>query len=635
MKKFFPTLNKYKNYIFADNAGGSQIPEQVLNKVSNFLVSSYVQPGANNTLSKQITNDLKEIKNITNILLNNKTGNIVYGGSCTQIVANLANSMEDFLKTKKGNIILTDFNHEACISPFERIANKHDINIKYWSLSTSNNTYTIDYNKLLEKVDNNTSLIVLPHVSNILGNIIYIKYLVNEIKKINPQTKILVDGVAYFPHCSVDVNDYGVDFYVVSFYKFCGLRISALYIKDDEFNESINNINHYFFDNAINIGQKLQLGGINFECASSIFGLKYYLLDFARFFNYKDSKNNNKELIFDRQLVEFIYEKIHYYEKIFLNMFSKFIENNNNIEILQCNNSPKVPIYSILFKDYNVNNVNLILNEFGILCKTGTFYCDRLLDKLKINKENGVLRISLMHYNGFDECTKIIEYLKNFQKFKIDYQFSSDSKYKDYVNSKLKESFNNLTIDKHYENKRMRAYSLLDVQDINKIKIVGNIDFYQSDTYNSFNGNNIRSYPNIDPTILNNDCFKYYVKTFLKNINTELLGTKYNNIIKFIQIHQIRVYAENKTKNTNLVPEGIHRDGYNFIAMICITRKNIVGAINKIYSNDKNIVHSVQLQEGEMFILNDNKMFHDVTPINLYKENEEGYRDIFVLTTIS
>ena len=35
MKKFFPALNKYKNLIFADNAGGSQIPEQVLNSVHN------------------------------------------------------------------------------------------------------------------------------------------------------------------------------------------------------------------------------------------------------------------------------------------------------------------------------------------------------------------------------------------------------------------------------------------------------------------------------------------------------------------------------------------------------------------------------------------------------------------------
>ena len=37
MKRFFPALNKYNKYIFCDNAGGTQIPEQVIN---HFYTSS-------------------------------------------------------------------------------------------------------------------------------------------------------------------------------------------------------------------------------------------------------------------------------------------------------------------------------------------------------------------------------------------------------------------------------------------------------------------------------------------------------------------------------------------------------------------------------------------------------------------
>ena len=92
------------------------------------------------------------------------------------------------------------------------------------------NKIYINYNNLFEKINKNTKLLVIPHASNVLGNVLDLKYIIKNIKTINPEIKILVDGVAYVPHCSVDVNDYGVDFYVVSFYKFCGLRISALYI---------------------------------------------------------------------------------------------------------------------------------------------------------------------------------------------------------------------------------------------------------------------------------------------------------------------------------------------------------------------------------------------------------------------
>ena len=102
----------------------------------------------------------------------------------------------------------------------------------------------------------------------------------------------------------------------------------------------------------------------------------------------------------------------------------------------------------------------------------------------------------------------------------------------------------------------------------------------------------------------------------------------------YIFVHQIRVYASNDT-SVNLVPEGIHRDGYNIIGMCVINRENIQGGISNVYDSEKNIVLTNQLQRGEMLIVNDAKMYHDVTPIKLHDNNREGYRDIFVFTTIS
>ena len=117
----------------------------------------------------------------------------------------------------------------------------------------------------------------------------------------------------------------------------------------------------------------------------------------------------------------------------------------------------------------------------------------------------------------------------------------------------------------------------------------------------------------------------------------QLLKNSINEKFKYIQVHQIRVYTESEDE-VDLAPEGIHQDGYNFIAMCCISRKNISGAISHIYDENKNVVHSIQLQEGEMLIVNDNKMFHSVSPIKLCKTSKKvktGYRDIFVFTTIS
>ena len=263
-----------------------------------------------------------------------------------------------------------------------------------------------------------------------------------------------------------------------------------------------------------------------------------------------------------------------------------------------------------------------------VYCTNSTFYCDRLFDNLELDKSNGVLRLSLMHYNGFDEGNKIIDYFDFLKNMKVIFNILLIQN-KNAVTKSLKNSFNLLSKDKYYTNNRLRSYSLLKVDVIDNIEIIGDLNFYQSNDYNTYNGNNLRNYENIDSSILKDPCFKYLTQYFIYNVykNNPNINTKY------IQVHQIRVYAEKE--KTNLVPEGIHQDGYNMIAIACITRKNIKGGINLIYDSSKNLIHNLQLGEGEIIILNDNKLYHDVLPIELYKENEDGYRDILVFTTIS
>ena len=86
---------------------------------------------------------------------------------------------------------------------------------------------------------------------------------------------------------------------------------------------------------------------------------------------------------------------------------------------------------------------------------------------------------------------------------------------------------------------------------------------------------------------------------------------------------------------TNLIPEGIHQDGYNLVAIVCISRENIEGGENKLYDHNNNLIDKRYLDEGDMIIINDNKFFHEITDIKIKDIKYEGYRDVFVFTTIS
>ena len=252
-------MQKYNNIIFLDNAAGSQVPKQVLKYLNNNIINNYVQSGYNNFLSKKLDNEIdNSIKFINLLINNNNNGKIIIGPSTSQIIYNLSNSLKsNFINNDE--IILSKICHESTLTPFERIISPNKL--KWWDLDINNrNNIYINYNNLFEKICKNTKLLVLPHASNVLGNVLDLKYIIKNIKTINPEIKILVDGVAYVPHNIIDVNELDVDYYVFSFYKFCGLRISVLYCKNECMND-IENQNHYFLENE----KKLEIGGKQYE----------------------------------------------------------------------------------------------------------------------------------------------------------------------------------------------------------------------------------------------------------------------------------------------------------------------------------------------------------------------------------
>lgn len=593
MHKFFPQL---ENRIYFENSGGTQVPVQVINSVTKFIQYNYVQPGGFTIKSRNTDNIVKESKDFVNKLINNVRGKIVFGTSATQIALNISKSL---IFSPDDEIVLSNFSHESAIGCFERLDN---IKIKWWEI---NKDFSINYQNLFKLINDKTRLVVIPHVSNVVGNIIDVKTIIKEIKKINKNCKVYVDGVAYLAHGLTDVDDWDVDFYVFSFYKFLGLRISVVYIKNDLL-EEIQNLNHYFInDNE----KKLEVGGIQYEQCSSLIGIKQYLCDISEdeiFSRETIIKNYNSFVQKENNLIE-------YFDKKF-----KILSDNSDLKIITDFENKRVPIFSIYSKEIPLDKVCLFLNKNNIECKTGNFYCLRLLDYLDI--EN-VLRISLLHYNSINELEKFFSLMEEFKKNKLNlYEYEI---LKNDFSSVVKKSFGNLPIDKYYNNVRYRKFSLLKVYGFEPI---GESSFVQSKKYNKFLGNSLRLYENIDKKVLNDDSFQRIIKKFISKINTP--EKNYDHLY----VHQIRV--EVGDEEVNAVPEGIHQDGYDYICISCVNKNNIEGPENEVLDLNYNVIYKSIMEPGDNIILNDRKYYHNVTKLKKTSEGL-GFRDIFVFTTIS
>lgn len=172
--------------------------------------------------------------------------------------------------------------------------------------------------------------------------------------------------------------------------------------------------------------------------------------------------------------------------------------------------------------------------------------------------------------------------------------------------------------DQYYETERYRRYGIVEWN--GKWELVQAGPFVQSSHYNPVLGGKVRYY---EP-LLHADTpeFQRLVEQFVKCVP---------HAINQLEVHQIRVCCDGQA--TNLVPEGIHQDGYDTISITCVARHGIQGAITTLRraKTDVDPCLQLQLEGGHMLVFDDKRLWHHVSSIALDPNFHKGYRDIYVI----
>jgi hypothetical protein len=190
----------------------------------------------------------------------------------------------------------------------------------------------------------------------------------------------------------------------------------------------------------------------------------------------------------------------------------------------------------------------------------------------------------------------------------------------------FKPFFNNLPVDPYIKgNYRLRRLSRFIASKDSLTKLPHGY-FSQSKEYNPLVGDIRREYAELDDALIELDIFKNLVLAFSDSCKLHPEAE--------IGVHQIRITCSEDNLG-NPAPEGIHRDGTDFIGIFSVDRENIQGGETHLYINRKeNPVFSKVLNPGELLLVNDHEFFHFTTPIKPIVE-AKGIRDVFVLTSPS
>lgn len=392
----FPAL--HGDWAYLDNAGGSQVPKMVTDRISDYLLSTNVQLGASYTPSQlaaeRVANGRAGVAQLVNA---QHVEEMVFGPSTTVLLRFLADAMASQFNPGD-EIIVTNTDHESNIGPWLRLRER-GVDIRFWNCNSE--TLELELDTLDELMNERTRLVCVTHVSNLLGTINPVKRIARFVHERG--AKLCVDGVAYAPHRAIDVTDWDVDFYCFSLYKVYGPHLAALFVKRDILLD-LDNIYHHFFDKQ-HIPNKLEPGNLNYELTYACGAIVEYLEGLAQ---------RQETSVSGREAIEQAFTAIAKHEARIGEILLAFLRQRDNVRIIGRPESAadrRVPTISFVVDGMTSDDIVHRVDEAHMGIRFGDFYARRLVEDLGLSEVNGVVRVSMVHYNTEDEIHRLVKTL--------------------------------------------------------------------------------------------------------------------------------------------------------------------------------------------------------------------------------
>ncbi|CAE6441107.1 unnamed protein product [Rhizoctonia solani] len=411
----FPGLKD--GYLFGDNAGGSQCLKSVVDKVADYLMYTNVQLGADYSLSVTSSKRADQGFATTAKLFNAASpAEITLGNSSTNMPETVARAMEPIIKDSD-EIIVSDADHEANVGSWVRLAERKGLKLHHWVAKAnpgSKNPYAVSLRieDLIPLLNQNTRLVAFTACSNILGEFVDVEKVIKVIREKTRRSgnergaEVSIDCVAYAPHRQIDVQKWDADYVFFSYYKVYGLHSSALYTRADS-HKQLHSLAHYFLPTNEGSPYKLQPGGPGYERSYAISAVLEYFYSLSPS---GDDLSTTFDLIAQheadlmRPLLECLLSPEMY---------------NRGVRIVGPESmDPKIRAPTISFVvvgDKPVRSQDIVkkfdeLGDVGI--RYGHFYAHRLFVRLGLDPDDGVVRISLVHYNTVTEAERLVKRLR-------------------------------------------------------------------------------------------------------------------------------------------------------------------------------------------------------------------------------
>lgn len=396
VRRQFPPLAN--GWIMLENAGGSYVPQSVIDRVTSYMREVQIQPSWEFGPSADAAERIATGRRLMAEMINAEPEEVSIGPSTTLNVYLLMQSIRHWFKPGD-EVIVTNQDHEANIGAWRRLADDGVV-IREWQIDPV--TGELDEAALERLLGPRTRLVCFTHCSNIVATIHDVPRLAKRIHQAG--ALVMVDGVACAPHRHIDVKALDVDFYAFSLYKVFGPHQGLLYGKREHLLKARSQ--QHFFIGEDEIPLKLLPGGTNHEFTAGLMGIADYV-DGVYAHHVKAPENS----LLAR--TKRVFELIAAHEQTLANQVLDFLRDRKKVRIIGQKHATghRAPTISFTVEGMNSRKIAEALNARKIAIGYGDFYAKRCIDALGTAPQEGVVRIGLAHYNGAEELNRTLEAL--------------------------------------------------------------------------------------------------------------------------------------------------------------------------------------------------------------------------------
>ena len=260
-----------------------------------------------------------------------------------------------------------------------------------------------------DKLSEKTMVAAFGYASNSVGTVSNVKKMVELAHQAGALT--VIDAVHYALHGPVDVKELKTDFLLCSAYKFFGPHIGVFYGQRDAFEK----LNTYRLKvQKQTIPHRIETGTLNHEGIAGAGEAIEFIADLGRQFGQVKERPDWTQR---RSQVVAGMEAMEAYEQPMARFLIDELSQLKGIRVYgPPADNPRTSTVSFAVDGMNSDKVTALLGQKGFFVWAGHFYALRLIERLGLQEQGGLVRVGLSPYNTREEIDRLLNEIRNIIK---------------------------------------------------------------------------------------------------------------------------------------------------------------------------------------------------------------------------